>query len=283
MTNPKRVSVCGMVDDGNAHIGVRVTQSRERQGWNQGELATRLEAAGLPWHQTTVSKVERGERPVRAVELPLLAAVLGVDPLALLPGGRLGGMLDRLDYALNTARVDAGSAALDYVRTSTVRDAVAMLATLASNPAASYAVSSDPYVFAELLTRDVESELRAAGRRGPWPEVLTLVDGQVADRAARMADELRAGGGLSVPERYGELLQDLVGMAHGFAPMAEEQMNAGVALLALAEAFPDAYPSVEFEAEVSYPPDSIRSRAVAMIQADERVPHGKVVRVTAVL
>lgn len=263
-----------MLEDGNVHIGVKITQGRERHGWNQGELATRLEAAGLPWHQTTVSKAERGERPVRAVELPILAAVLGLDPLALLPGGRLGGMLDRMDYALAVARVDAGSAALDYVRKCAVRDAAVMLAELANIPAAAYAVSSDAYVFAVLLTRDVELELRAPGRRGLWPEVLALVDGQVADRAAAIADELRAGSGPVVPERVRWMVEDLASTFPGAEPVTDEDVNAVAAVLALGEVFPRAYPGVEFAADVSYPPESMRTAAAAMLKADDQVGWG---------
>lgn len=67
----------------------RVRLRREELGLTQEELADRvnanLEHAKLPaWHWTTVSKVERGMRAVKADELPALAQALECSPLDLL-------------------------------------------------------------------------------------------------------------------------------------------------------------------------------------------------------
>lgn len=52
---------------------------RERRGWSQGELAKRLRSAGLDqMHQTTVSRMEKGERPVRVDEANAIAGLFGV-------------------------------------------------------------------------------------------------------------------------------------------------------------------------------------------------------------
>lgn len=52
---------------------------REALGWNQSELARRLGEAGLDgFHQTTISRVEKGERPIRLGEATVVAQVLGV-------------------------------------------------------------------------------------------------------------------------------------------------------------------------------------------------------------
>lgn len=68
-----------MPDDDDARFAENVKLERERLGWSQGELARRLrEEGGLSnFHQTTVSRVEKGERPVRLAEARAIAQVLG--------------------------------------------------------------------------------------------------------------------------------------------------------------------------------------------------------------
>lgn len=67
------------------HLGNRVRELRKERGWSQAELVTRLEALGVGMHQTTVAKLERGNRPTPAEELWALATVFGVDYSDLLP------------------------------------------------------------------------------------------------------------------------------------------------------------------------------------------------------
>lgn len=52
---------------------------RERRGMTQTDLAKRLKAFGLPFHQQTVQRVEAGERPVRLDEAHMIAHVLDAD------------------------------------------------------------------------------------------------------------------------------------------------------------------------------------------------------------
>lgn len=66
--------------DLNAHDDTRFAESikrlREERGWSQGELARQLLAVGMEgFHQTTVSRIEKGERPVRLGEARALARV----------------------------------------------------------------------------------------------------------------------------------------------------------------------------------------------------------------
>jgi len=50
---------------------------REAKGWSQGELARRVREAGLEnFHQTTISRIEKGERPIRLGEARVIAQVL---------------------------------------------------------------------------------------------------------------------------------------------------------------------------------------------------------------
>lgn len=53
-----------------------VKRLREEKGWSQGELARRMSEAGFEgFHQTTISRIEKNERPVRIGEARGLAKV----------------------------------------------------------------------------------------------------------------------------------------------------------------------------------------------------------------
>jgi Helix-turn-helix len=47
---------------------------------SQTELARQLQERGLPFHQQTVQRVEKGERPLRLNEAYAIAEILGTDP-----------------------------------------------------------------------------------------------------------------------------------------------------------------------------------------------------------
>lgn len=50
---------------------------REQKGWSQGEFARRMQEVGWSsFHQTTVSRIEKGERPVRLGEARGIASIL---------------------------------------------------------------------------------------------------------------------------------------------------------------------------------------------------------------
>lgn len=59
-------------------FGAAVRRFREEAGWSQGELARRLNELGwTAFHQTTVSRIEKGERPIRLSESKGLQKVFG--------------------------------------------------------------------------------------------------------------------------------------------------------------------------------------------------------------
>jgi transcriptional regulator with XRE-family HTH domain len=64
----------------NAAIGANVATLRNERGWSQAELAERWGAAlGRRVDPTTVTRLERGRRPIPAHELVVLAEVLGAE------------------------------------------------------------------------------------------------------------------------------------------------------------------------------------------------------------
>jgi transcriptional regulator with XRE-family HTH domain len=68
-------------------FGRRVREERERRRMPQQHIATVLGAIyGFTWHQTTVAKVEAGERPVKLAEALAISYVLEVPLDELIDG-----------------------------------------------------------------------------------------------------------------------------------------------------------------------------------------------------
>lgn len=69
-----------MPDESTTHATFRTNMRRDREarGWTQGELARALGEAGWPTlaHQTTLARLESGQRPPRLDEATAIAAVL---------------------------------------------------------------------------------------------------------------------------------------------------------------------------------------------------------------
>jgi transcriptional regulator with XRE-family HTH domain len=60
-------------------IGRAILAGRQKAGILQEELSERLAKMGLNWSRVTISKVERGERSVRATEIPAVAQALDME------------------------------------------------------------------------------------------------------------------------------------------------------------------------------------------------------------
>lgn len=66
-----------MIADIDRRFGERLRAARERHGMSQAHLLMTLEALhGIKWHQSTVTKVEAGARPVRLQEAVAIASIL---------------------------------------------------------------------------------------------------------------------------------------------------------------------------------------------------------------
>ena len=69
----------------DAAFGQRVREERERNHISQDALAGLMSSQyGQPWHQTTVAKVESGDRPAKITEVIALSWALGVSVEALI-------------------------------------------------------------------------------------------------------------------------------------------------------------------------------------------------------
>jgi transcriptional regulator with XRE-family HTH domain len=99
-----------LVRELDAGFGARVRAARELLGLSQQYIADGMSAYGVTWYQTTVGKVESGERPAKLSEAVALAVMLGFgrrldqllydDPASELQRARLAGAESEL-FRLN--------------------------------------------------------------------------------------------------------------------------------------------------------------------------------------
>ena len=76
---------------------------RDRNGWSQGELSRRLLNAGWTiFHQTTVSRIEAGERPIKLGEARAITAVLGATLEQMLAAPEEVKLVDSLTAAIRS-------------------------------------------------------------------------------------------------------------------------------------------------------------------------------------
>ena len=59
-------------------IGIRISNARIAARLNQTQVSERLRERGLNISRETISKIENGDRPLSAIELPVFADVLSV-------------------------------------------------------------------------------------------------------------------------------------------------------------------------------------------------------------
>lgn len=83
-------------------IGAAVSVARRRLGWSQAALAEKL---GEGWHQQTILRIEKAERPMKVAELLHMAEVMRI------PAGQLCGQMtitpDALALASRIAELEA--------------------------------------------------------------------------------------------------------------------------------------------------------------------------------
>jgi transcriptional regulator with XRE-family HTH domain len=79
------VSMTGSADESlnSAQIGETVRWHRQANQLTQAQLGERMAQAGFPWHKSTVSKTESGQRDTTVRELIALARIFEVSASAL--------------------------------------------------------------------------------------------------------------------------------------------------------------------------------------------------------
>lgn len=88
-------------------FGARIRDWRKHKGWSQLQLASALcEAGFIDLHQTTVSKIEAGTRPLGVAEAAAIAVALGLEPMAIFgPEDFYNGFLTGIRFA--ASKLDA--------------------------------------------------------------------------------------------------------------------------------------------------------------------------------
>lgn len=103
----------------DATFGRHVEQLRERNGWSQTELAKKMKELGFAgFHQTTISRIENGERSARVGEAFGLAELLDVsvnDLVALPDESSAVNQLSREVTHIRSIEDSLGEAAIRYV------------------------------------------------------------------------------------------------------------------------------------------------------------------------
>lgn len=93
-------------------FGETIRRERERRFWTQGKVAELVRDRGIGCHNTTIAKLEAGERPARIDEIVALADVFEVSLDVLLD--RKVSKVNDADFALRQLFDDA-ERALPYV------------------------------------------------------------------------------------------------------------------------------------------------------------------------
>lgn len=99
------------------HLGRRLRDGREYHGWSQQDMVDKLHDLGLTTINTmTISRIESGTRPVRAVELHAIGEVFGVNPWELLRPSDVV-ELDRLRWWAEESRTGIREAVIHFMET----------------------------------------------------------------------------------------------------------------------------------------------------------------------
>jgi transcriptional regulator with XRE-family HTH domain len=64
--------------------GRKMALLRQERGWSQAQTARSMKPYGYNWAQSTVARIESGERPLRLNEVVHVAALFNVSPIELL-------------------------------------------------------------------------------------------------------------------------------------------------------------------------------------------------------
>ncbi len=96
-------------------FGVHLRTLRTDMGITQRELAQRMTVRGFSWLQSTVTKTEAGERPLRLDEFVAACEVLDQEPGPVL-GSLITGDGDKLRRRLLERAVEMGQRKVDQLR-----------------------------------------------------------------------------------------------------------------------------------------------------------------------
>jgi len=125
-------------------FGTRMRRERERRGWTQAELASKLAAVGVNLHPSAIAKIELRDatrpRTIRLDEAQAIAYILGLplDEMARTSIDRFDDLMIYLGQTLIRMRDDATTVA------ALTREAETQLTTM--DPEAAHALAQDHFL-----------------------------------------------------------------------------------------------------------------------------------------
>ncbi|WP_307219140.1 helix-turn-helix transcriptional regulator [Microbacterium sp. SORGH_AS_0888] len=194
--------------DDEANFARNMAVLRERRGMSQSELARRMTERGFDnYSQMTVSRTEKGQRPIRLGEARVLAEVLG----SRLEEMTRGSGIEEMVRQLTSVADGLAQAMTDTVHSlSTYGSGVEVARELEARPTADDPAVAESLENMRVYCYPVEAVARWAAevatdpQRDPYPTEVTLSD---LDRIAELA-------GTTQPKRYWFTLD---GLANGEA------------------------------------------------------------------
>ena len=163
------------------HLATNLRVLRDRKNMSQAELAGEMAEKGIPWHQSTVARVESGRQAVRFAEAAALAEIFGVPLQRFTWAPADARAADWLDMAANRLR----GAYEDTVRAVVVQQSAEELAKRAIEDTARH---QEP-----LVAEAREIVRRAITDYGPLEAAFD--EGVRAYRERHGSDEERGGDG----------------------------------------------------------------------------------------
>ncbi len=138
-------------ESADAAVGDRIAETRRQKALRQEDFLELLEARGLSWTRTTLSRIESGQRALKAVELFVVADVLGISADELNPES------GSLPYAIQRQRARYRAAAMKTAVSAKVAQATkdGLVAVLLANELCSgrtsFVVHGTPLTFMSAL------------------------------------------------------------------------------------------------------------------------------------
>lgn len=170
--------------DVDAAVGERIAELRKQKDLRQEDFMDLLEARGLSWTRATLSRIEGGQRALRAAELFVVADTLGVDVNQLNP------MATQMGYQIESARVryrqrvEDARQSFAFARTEREQLVALRLANKIQSGRSDFVVSGTPFGFIFQLTKALTKSI--GGK--PLPG-LSVGDLDIGARAIGFDDE----------------------------------------------------------------------------------------------
>jgi transcriptional regulator with XRE-family HTH domain len=151
-------------------FGENVRRYRDYRDMSQADLAREMSARGWAWHQSTVYKIEHGERRTDAFEVHDLAAALRISIDRLFWAGAEANEIAMIDNRVATLRSAWRETALAHARLRAARSSAGSVLDQSRQSKYERARQAAEDIAAELEASTLESALAEGDRMYEHPE-----------------------------------------------------------------------------------------------------------------